>query len=418
MDGFSVGAFLEEQSQSTISKLYEHPLTCLAVFRLLPDMAKHYVMRLVCLSQKVPLSMLVSWVNDKHQARHKEAMEKLRKLRLFQPDAEGNISLHPDFKDGLQTALAGRGHLQIGDGSQTVPDTPEVLAKKISDLDAYCNTRWEELLHFMVGYNPTKYALGIKVMEFAGLMQRGQNGHEITSKGWQYLLLDTTSQVWFLILHYLQRKPELHDGKSPVVPFILEEALNFLFQLSFSTLGQAYPVAPLTAVQVDMLHDLRAFGLIRMKTKTAPTYSPTRLAINMASGLSQLQDAEKRSYIIVETNLRVYAYTDNTLEISMLGNFIKLLYRFPGFVVGIICRESIREALFKGITAEQICNFLKTHAHPQMKTQKPIVPANVTHQINLWEAERNRLTFNDAALYEDFANAQEYEAFLKKAQEF
>jgi len=39
-------------------------------------------------------------------------------------------------------------------------------------------------------------------------------------------------------------------------------------------------------------------------------YYPTRLAINLASGLSDLTtDSHRNGYIVVETNYRIYAYT-------------------------------------------------------------------------------------------------------------
>ena len=33
------------------------------------------------------------------------------------------------------------------------------------------------------------------------------------------------------------------------------------------------------------------------------------------------------SYIVVETNYRIYAYTDSNLQIALLGLFTEILYR-------------------------------------------------------------------------------------------
>jgi hypothetical protein len=35
--------------------------------------------------------------------------------------------------------------------------------------------------------------------------------------------------------------------------------------------------------------------------------------------------------------------------------------------VGVVSRESVRQALQNGITAAQIINYLELHAHPQMR---------------------------------------------------
>jgi hypothetical protein len=43
--------------------------------------------------------------------------------------------------------------------------------------------------------------------------------------------------------------------------------------------------------------------------------------------------------------LRVYAYTKEPLKIAILKLFIKLQYRTPNLVIGIVNRKSIRDAL-------------------------------------------------------------------------
>jgi len=78
--------------------------------------------------------------------------------------------------------------------------------------------------------------------------------------------------------------------------------------------------------------------------------------------------------------------------------------RFPNLVVGVITRDSIRQALRGGITADQIIGYLKQHAHQQMLTAeaKQPLPPTVVDQIKLWELERNRLTYHEGVLYSQF----------------
>lgn len=73
-------------------------------------------------------------------------------------------------------------------------------------------------------------------------------------------------------------------------------------------------------------------------------------------------------------------------------------------VVGILTRDSVRQALRGGITAEQIIGYLKQHSHPQLlkaDAKNPLHPT-VVDQIKLWELERNRLTYSDGVLYNQF----------------
>lgn len=126
-----------------------------------------------------------------------------------------------------------------------------------------------------------------------------------------------------------------------------------------------------------------------------------------------------KGYIIVETNYRVYAYTDSKLQVSLLALFTELLYRFPNVTVGVITRDSIRQALRGGITARQIISYLEQHAHTKMieaATSNPtdslrnssVLPPTVVDQIKLWENERNRFSFIDGVVYNQFLSEADF----------
>ena len=90
-------------------------------------------------------------------------------------------------------------------------------------------------------------------------------------------------------------------------------------------------------------------------------FYPTRLATTLTSSLPPLpssgstgEGAQAQGYIILETNYRVYAYTDNPLQTAVLNLFMTLKYRFPNLVVGSLNRDSVKKALANGITADQV----------------------------------------------------------------
>lgn len=56
--------FLAEQPEIILKRLYEHPLTCLAVFRTLPTLAKIYVQRMLFLTRHVPKDDMRAWAKD------------------------------------------------------------------------------------------------------------------------------------------------------------------------------------------------------------------------------------------------------------------------------------------------------------------------------------------------------------------
>ena len=79
----------------------------------------------------------------------------------------------------------------------------------------------------------------VRVLIFANLIMINDadgGGHttpSITQAGFQFLLMDTPSQVWFFILQYLNKLEEMGNGN-----LHFSDCLNFLFQLSFAELGK------------------------------------------------------------------------------------------------------------------------------------------------------------------------------------
>uniref|UniRef100_A0ACB8EH69 General transcription factor IIH subunit 4 n=1 Tax=Sphaerodactylus townsendi TaxID=933632 RepID=A0ACB8EH69_9SAUR len=233
----------------------------------------------------------------------------------------------------------------------------------------------EVILHFMVGSPSAAVSQDLaQLLIEAGLMKSSEPGEPpcITSSGFQFLLLDTSSQLWYFMLQYLQ--------SAETRGMDLVEILSFLFQLSFSTLGKDYSVEGMSESLLNFLQHLREFGLVFQRKRKSRRYYPTRLAINLSSGISGVTvDTHNQGYIVVETNYRIYAYTDSELQIALIALFSEMLYRFPNLVVAQVTRESVQQAIANGITADQT----------------PVLPPTITDQIRLWELERDRLRFSE-----------------------
>jgi len=153
-------------------------------------------------------------------------------------------------------------------------------------------------------------------------------------------------------------------------------------------------------------------------------FYPTQFGAKLLTGLlherrvhTEAGADSDEGYIIVETNFRVYAYTNSPLQIKLLSLFVALQYRLPNMVVGMITRQRVRDALIKGITANQILSFLRANAHPKAKQRVPAVPECVSDQILLWEAERNRVVMQPGHLYENFPSKQVFEAVKRHAEQ-
>jgi transcription initiation factor TFIIH subunit 4 len=209
-----------------------------------------------------------------------------------------------------------------------------------------------------------------------------------------------------------------------------EEALVLFFLLSDCKFGNCYPMEALSKSQKQLVFEFSKIGLIYMRSILSTRFYPTRAAINMLQRSTRSSEGELAQQsitkstadsndndgssgrqlrsrgtthtlqIIVETNLQVIAYVTSDLHLAMLKLFVDLAVRMPNMAIGKITRERSKEAYRMGIRASQIIEFLQSHAHPKALTRESVVPANVSDQLLLWEAERYRVQADDVVLLE------------------
>jgi transcription initiation factor TFIIH subunit 4 len=207
------------------------------------------------------------------------------------------------------------------------------------------------------------------------------------------------------------------------------EVLSFLFMLGSLELGQDYSTSTLSATQLQMLEDLSSMGLVYRSSSDSRTFYPTRLATTLTSESGALpgsdvstsdtksdSKAQNKGFIIIETNYRLYAYTNSLIQIAILSLFTKLQHRFPNLVSGKLTKESVHRAVQSGITSAQIISYLTTYAHPQMQKMNPPLPPTVMDQIRLWEYEGERVEVTSGYLMREFGSEAEYRDVLQYAE--
>ncbi|KAF8224157.1 transcription factor Tfb2 [Tricholoma matsutake] len=410
--------FLQRQSQNTLTRLYQRPSSCLSVFRLLAPLERQIVMNLLWLESPIHASTMTAWVIREGKKLYDDALATLSHLHIL-ANSVVKLALNSTFKTSFRQAITGGGL----SGSFGVPaETGEKrLPFDVAELDGFALERWETILHYMVssgtGQHPMKPSPGVLfLLERSGLMGNFHGSPlQITSRGFQFLLHSPHAQLWDLLLQYLRMAEERQMD--------LVEVISFLFMLSTMELGREYSAENLGVSQKAMLEDLRDYGLIWQRKPLSRRFSPTRLATTLTSSSPPLptstgtSSGPKEGFIVLETNYRIYAYTDNPLQTAVLNLFVSLKYRFPNLVVGSITRDSVKKALSNGISADQIISYLISHAHPQMRKNNPLLPVTVQDQIRLWELEKNRLKSREGYLYTAFASKADYEFVLNYAKE-
>ena len=245
------------------------------------------------------------------------------------------------------------------------------------------------------------------ILEKAGLINLSRL--ETTREGYQFLLSDLHTQLWSILRGYIkEREKYLKEN----------EILDVLFQLSTLHVGSCYSLEKMDERKKTIINDLRNFGIVfkdkdvELKEKCFfPTSLVKRFSVDNCS--SSEGKSMRKGWIIMETNYKIYAYTDSALEISMIELFCTLDYRLPNMIVATINRDSVLSALLKGINGHQIVDFLHKNAHARMLSKYPVVPSTLRDQIFSWEKERKRLDFTQGVLCSDIE-----ERYFSKILEF
>jgi len=290
---------------------------------------------------------------------------------------------------------------------------PKDDAQFFSMLDAYPLDRWEQILYYMVRLSDggvSSETRGALTHSKLIMFEQNESKPWITADGFQFLLMDTKSQIWLFVLKLL----ELIDSKTSN----LAECLTFLMQLNFSTHGRDYSTAGFSDTIANFLQTLREIGLIYQRSRKDGRFYPTKLVIDLASGLRDVKtDVHRKGFIILESNYRLYAYTDSRLQIALIALFCEIHYRFPNVVIGLITRDSVRQAFKGGMSAQQIINYLLMHAHPNVRDKEYPIPDTVIDQINLWEKEREKFLFTEGRLYSQFNSQSDFDLLRKYAED-
>ncbi|XP_069975843.1 general transcription factor IIH subunit 4 isoform X2 [Penaeus vannamei] len=414
--------YLKALPKDALTALYRSPAACLAVFRELPELSRQFILRLLFVTKPISQAILALWIPHLKPnedlgniaAEHKQSAQILFDMYIWRElkDQQGNpfIKLSWTFRENLKIATLGGGK----PWTMSAALDPDPHRRDLQFLDKYAMNRWENVLIFLI--QPGKRATvisrkAIRTLVHAGLIKSDESDSsimQITNSGFQFLLLDTASQVWFFILKYLETVTE--HGLNLVA------CLTFLFKLSFSTVGVDYSMAGMNNELLTFLQHLRKFGLVYVRRRRSGRFYPTKLARTITAGQNKGNlSVPKQGNLIIDTNHRIYAYTTSELRIALYSIFSIIKSRFPNMVFAYMSRRSVRRALLKGISAEQLVSFLTQHCHPQMYKQNPVVPRTISDQIKMWEMERKKIKFSEGVLYKDFKSIQDFVLLMSYA---
>ncbi|PNT75328.1 hypothetical protein BRADI_1g30300v3 [Brachypodium distachyon] len=237
--------------------------------------------------------------------------------------------MNDKFQGNMQKYLVDGGSLP----REPIPSSVTGRLPTLTELENYALEQWECFLLQLINSSQVERGTSfsssmMKTFQRGLLSSRDGDAPKLSENGFQFLLMETNVQLWYIMREYISSAEE--RGVDPT------ELISFLLELSFHTLGAAYSFNTLTDVQRIAIRDLAELGLVKVQ----------------------------QGIVVVETNFRLYAYSASRLHCEILRLFSRVEYQLPNLIVGAITKESLYGAFDNGITAEQIISFLKQNAHP------------------------------------------------------
>ncbi|KRY65868.1 Rap guanine nucleotide exchange factor, partial [Trichinella pseudospiralis] len=393
--------YLSQLPSGILNKLYESAAACIGIYRYLPSVAQQIVMRLSLVSSGTTVADIERWMVDEKKNVLHESLKYLRQLHLLQEynlSSMESVVLNRVFAKNLRLALLCNDSICF----KTVTVDPK-HQKSFADLDSYASERWESVLKYLaLPSAQSEKSVSVetrRVLQDSELIHSCDSKMQLTSDGFQFILYDRQQQLWTYLLHYLA---QLEKKGSPV-----HDCIMLILQACLGSHSAAYSTENLSEAALNFIQHLREIGLVHQRKRSAGWFYYTPL-ISVLTGLKSSSSSSKEGFLIVETNFRVYCYTDSVLDLAIVSTFCEPLYRFPNLVACILNRESVRRAFQVNISAEQIIQYLFANAHKNMQKQIPAIPSTVTDQLKLWEMERDRFKFDPGVMYSNFFNDTDY----------
>ncbi|EJW01474.1 hypothetical protein EDEG_03937 [Edhazardia aedis USNM 41457] len=257
--------------------------------------------------------------------------------------------------------------------------------------------KYEEILHLIVDQQETpKNEEILKLLTFSRILNKNL---EITNTGFDFLLKTRKEQLWILLIttiKYLKSTMKIEEKD-----FIL-----LIFELCEKRPYKSYKIINCPSSIQTCINYMSKLGLLENSIKNNTVIlSISPLFINLFEENLVLSE----SFMYIETNFKLYAYTTSKYDFSILSLFSKISCKLPNLISAIINEDSVNTAFDKKISAKQISYYLKSKGKN--------VPKNVVEQVYIWESKRNRIKTSECTLFKGFLNLMDFKKAVDVCKE-
>ncbi|KAG5858897.1 transcription factor B subunit 2 [Encephalitozoon hellem] len=361
--------YFGELPRHSKAQLYGAPIFAVSFLKIFDEKTTRFIFDLVLKSHSISSLREIEGI--------KEILKTLLRIEMIEKKGD-NIYLDESLRRSLMEGLC----------ILTMEKHYKNTGKELEIDEEESNRKFEAILKSIVNRECRIQAFGIgEVLMFGGLLGKDRN---ITNRGFEFLLKTKKEQLWCLVL--LSLKYFLGSVDEEI------HALEALFELSTKAVGTAYHRTD--RMDARLLKYLEALGILKLYKES--------LAIGKSFvQLFEASERNRREFIIVETNNKIYAYTNSEYEKSVIHLFCSVSVNLPNLIKGSITEESVNVAFDKGITGKQIIHFLEASVKPGS------LPPAISSQIMIWESKRNRIFMAPGYIYSNFLNLSDYQRVLE-----
>lgn len=300
--------YLCDQSVVRLEALYESPAAAFVIFRFLPLLAQQCLLKGIWQKESFTESWWYRSTVNKNHSLIDSYISLLKRLAIMTKEGKINPIFCNSYLKAIHTGTYHSSELKA------VLELDEKSRKATSkDLEKKALERWECILHY-VALPSQKSEKGVssttkQLFKSANLTSGGdgEGNLEITSSGFQFLLLNRTEQIWTYLLHYFRMEEAL--GKDAI------QELIFLFRImlcvgSSSSFGKSLNSvekeklrATPRAFVIDenwpedlknFLMHLRELGLIFIRKRKDGYFFITPLFKNLTAGCTSPESSSEK----------------------------------------------------------------------------------------------------------------------------
>jgi len=404
-------------------KFYDNPSIAFSVFRSLSSVSKQFVLMLLFVFETPLPKKAFEHMNPTTKNFYNDKSEVAR-LKIFTEEDKDRdkVKLDASFAKKLIDIFSKRYE----------PPFKEISLETNVSLESIMNDsllKWRRIQQMIVKaqISDTSYInkVIIDVLTTGELIRENRGELSITSEGFQFILNSTDYQINAFIYYYAKYLIQKRK-KEPQKIFGILCALNLCISevktTSESKSGLTYYGYKYEddSDQKEIINDLFLIGLIWKKTHESNEFFITPLLSNFLFEKPHTFNTESNLNLIVETNFKIYAYSNSPFHTDLLNHFALIEYKLPNLIVASLTQKTIKNAFQKGIRREQIVKFLNKNVHNAQKALaekekmrahnvgpggdilekikvdsmysvegESIIPENVRQQLEMWEREKD-----------------------------